>query len=259
MVRVVTEGWDSVVLLLPRGWVLRVARDRWAAEGYAVERVLLSRLAPRLPARVPVPVRSGRRWSLARRIDGRPVDARADGTIGAEIGAFLRALHGFPVTDARALGVPDERREANVDNFRRLVVPLLDGDERPAAGRLLDEYSGASYEPAVAHADLGPAHILVVNGRLNGVIDWTDTCIADRAIDLAWPLHGSSPEFAAGVADAYGVDAELERRALVYHALGPWHEVVHGRRRGADWVESGLAGLRARLPRAAEAADTMRE
>src|SRR5438093_7700023 len=201
---------------------------------------------------IPVTVRIGKRWTLARRIAGAPVDADATGSVGAQLGIFLKALHSFPVDEARTLGVREEQRAVDIERFRTLVLPLLDRSERQVAERLLAEHGRAQFEPTLVHADLGPEHILVARGQITGVIDWTDACIGDAAIDLAWPLHGASAQFAKAVTVAYGVDDTLARRALVFHALGPWHEVVHGLRNDRRWVESGLAGVRTRLREVAE-------
>lgn len=84
-------------------------------------------------------------------------------------------------------------------------------------------------------------------GRLAGVIDWGDAAVADPAVDLAWALHGYGS--APAVAETYGVTEDERRRALLYHRLGPWHEVVHGIETGADaWIETGLRGVLDRLP-----------
>jgi hypothetical protein len=57
------------------------------------------------------------------------------------------------------------------------------------------------------------------------------------------------------------VDDELAARAEVYERLFAWHEVAYGLRIGRpEWIESGLAGVRRRLPLAEGAtgsADTM--
>ncbi|MEU8194680.1 hypothetical protein AB0C10_12975 [Microbispora amethystogenes] len=57
------------------------------------------------------------------------------------------------------------------------------------------------------------------------------------------------PVFARAVAAEYGAVAEISERALLWHRLGPWHEVTHGLGTGdPDAVRSGLDGLLARLP-----------
>jgi aminoglycoside phosphotransferase (APT) family kinase protein len=255
--QVIESGWDSRVCEVAHRWIVRVARNDWAAKGYGIEAQLLPRLAPTLPLQIPIPVRVGPGWALTNRIAGAPADAEAGADLGAQLGTFLRALHAFPVSEARALGVTEERRAFDIERFRTLVLPLLARGERRAAAQLLTEHERGGSEPRLTHADLGPEHILVGEGMITGVIDWTDTRIGDPAIDLAWPLHGAPTPFAGAVAETYGVGAALARRALVYHALGPWHEVVHGLRTDSSWIESGLEGVRARLRKATEGAGTM--
>jgi aminoglycoside phosphotransferase (APT) family kinase protein len=255
--RVIDSGWDSRVVDIAGRRILRIARNQWARDGYAVEAKLLPRLAPHLPVQVPMPLRRGERWTLTRRIPGQVIGSVAHSALGAEAAAFVAALHAFPVADARAAGVRDERREVDLKTFRELVLPLLGEDERDAGEQLLVEHERARFEPVLVHADLGPEHILVNGRRISGVIDWTDARIGDPAIDLAWPLYGAPAEFAATFAATYGVDGRLARRALVHHALGPWHEVVHGLRTDRRWVATGLDGVRARLRRVADDAATM--
>jgi len=249
MVRVALDGWDSRALIVARRWVLRVARNEEVARAFAVEARLLPELDS-LPLETPRRIAGGRRWLLTSYVEGDPYAGRAD---LRPLGEFLRALHAFPIERARALGAQLHDPRDDAELFRRRVLPLLDGDERSLAASLLDEHASATFDPRLTHADLGPAHVLVRRGRVSGLIDWTDARLGDPAIDLAWALS-AAPE----VAETYPVDDELRRRALVYHALGPWHEVEHGLRRGERrWVESGLAGVRARLPGATGGPDTM--
>ncbi|MFG1822060.1 phosphotransferase [Microbispora bryophytorum] len=83
----------------------------------------------------------------------------------------------------------------------------------------------------------------------HGDIDFSDAHVGDPAIDLAWALRGASPAFARAVAAEYGAAPELAERALLWHRLGPWHEVAHGLDTGdPDTARSGLEGILARLP-----------
>ena len=96
------------------------------------------------------------------------------------------------------------------------------------------------FSPALLHADLGPAHLLVRDGRLAGVIDWGDARLGDPALDYAWALNGPFAD--------WEVDPDLRRRAWFYHRLGPWYEAHYGLFTDQPaHTELGLAGIRARL------------
>jgi aminoglycoside phosphotransferase (APT) family kinase protein len=171
-------------------------------------------------------------------IRGTPlVDEDADGVL-----AFLQALHGLDPS-----GLPLELLswvEAYDDQcreFERLVFPLLDQDRRADAKRLFDEVETlVDFETAVLHADLGPDHLLVQEGRLAGVIDWGDARLGDPALDYAWALNGPFSD--------WEVDPDLRRRALFYHRLEPWYEAHYGLFTDQPaHTERGLAGIDARL------------
>ena len=127
------------------------------------------------------------------------------------------------------------------DEFRRVVLPLLDPGERSRGEALLAEVETLTgFRPALTHSDLGPSHLLVRDGKLVGVIDWGDARVGDPAIDYAWLLSGPFPDWDVG--------DELRRRALVYHRLGPWFEVHYGAFTDQpERVRSGFAGVRSRL------------
>jgi aminoglycoside phosphotransferase (APT) family kinase protein len=236
----IEEGWDFKVLILEDQWVLRIPRHRLAVEELGKEILLLPAIADRLPVQVPrfthvsheplyvgYPLIPGDRYA-----NEDPPGVRA----------FLDALHAIPVDEVPAPH-PDwlETYRGQADEFRRVVLPLLDADERARGEALLAETETLTgFRPALTHSDLGPSHLLVDDGRLVGVIDWGDARIGDPAIDYAWLLNGPFPD--------WDVDDELRRRALVYHRLGPWFEVHYGDFTGQpEWVRSGLAGVRSRL------------
>ena len=238
--REIDDGWDYKILILGDEWVLRVPRSVAAVEQLEKEIRLLPALAAALPVEVPhyEQVSHEPPFAVYRLIPGEPHgDEDPDG-----VRAFLEALHSF---DAGGLAVPrpDWRgiyRE-HAGDWRRTVVPLLDVDERVRAEALLHETETLTgYEPALVHCDLGSSHLICRDGRLAGVIDWSDAKIGDPAIDYAVLLNGPFPD--------WDVDDELRRRARIYHRLGPWHEVDYGLfTEEPDFVRSGLAGIRSRL------------
>jgi aminoglycoside phosphotransferase (APT) family kinase protein len=236
----VDDGWDFKVLILDGGWVLRVPRDPQASEKLGREISLLPRLASALPIEVPrlAQVSAEPPFVVYRLIEGGPLrDEDPDG-----VRSFLEALHSF---DTRGLDLPESdwrgiyRRHA--EDWRLIVLPLLDLDERDRGIALLGEIETLrGFEPALTHCDLGPSHLLVRDGRLAGVIDWADAKLGDPALDYSWLLNGPFPD--------WEVDGDLRRRASVYHRLGPWFEVDYGvRTEQPEWVRTGLAGVRSRL------------
>jgi aminoglycoside phosphotransferase (APT) family kinase protein len=234
------DGWDFKVLIFGGEWVLRIPRVRQAVGKLAKEAALLPVLEPALPVEIPhfAYVSAEPPFVAYRLIRGEPL--RQEDPDGVR--AFLDALHSFDPTSVE-LPQPDwlEAWRENTDGFRRVVLPLLDPDERATGEELLRETETLTgFEPALTHCDLGPSHLLVRDGRLAGVIDWAGAEVGDPALDYAWLLNVPFPD--------WEVDDELRRRARIYHRLGPWFEVGYGvRTEQPAWVESGLAGVRSRL------------
>jgi aminoglycoside phosphotransferase (APT) family kinase protein len=219
---------------------VRWPRHRLAVEEIGWEVELLPVLGPLLPVEVPrFEYVSREPWLVAYRlIRGEPlVDEDPDG-----VRAFLDALHAVDV-EAVPARRPDwlETYREQASEFRRLVLPLLDPDERALGEALLAEVETlAGFRPALTHSDVAANHLLVREGRLVGVIDWGDARVGDPALDYAWLLNGPFPD--------WDVEDELRRRARFYHRLAPWFDVHYGVVTDRpQWVTSGLAGIRERL------------
>jgi aminoglycoside phosphotransferase (APT) family kinase protein len=258
-VRTIEDGWDNLVLEVCGTYVFRFPRRPEVVEWVEREIALLPGLAERLPVSVPrfeFVGRNGVRFVGYRKLPGSPAVSGLNAGTGEDLGRFLRALHAIPVADARAAGVPcfapaewRDRYERFGADLRERVVPLLSREERRRAKLLLSSIASLEFQPALVHADLGPAHVLCTDGRVTGVIDWSDARFGDPALDLAWCLHGTPAVVAERVAQVYDVDDGARERSLFYRRLGPWYEVVHGLDTGAErFVRSGLDGVRARLP-----------
>ena len=233
-------GYDFEVAIVDDEWVFRFPRRFGVAQALELELVLLPAIAPALPVDVPSFEHVSRDPLFVgyRLIRGEPlVDEDPDG-----VRAFLEALHAFD-----ASGLPLERSDwveayrEQCAEFERVVLPLLDRDLRAQAKRLFgDAETLVGFEPALLHADLGPAHLLVRDSSLAGVIDWADARVGDPALDYAWLLNVPFP--------GWDVDPDLRRRALFYHRLGPWYEAHYGMFTNQPaHTERGLAGIEGRL------------
>ncbi|MDQ3876484.1 MAG: phosphotransferase, partial [Actinomycetota bacterium] len=254
------EGWDSDTYDVDGEWIFRFPRRPPVEERMRAEIRLLPELAGSLS--VPIP-----RFSFVslepvcvgyRKLEGAALPSRPSARVAPDVGRFLSELHAFPAARALQLGIPGGDREgwrANWETllaeFRERVFPLLDGGERRVAVAMFEEYlsdeGSFPFVPTLVHADLGPEHLLWDRERLTGVIDWSDARVDDPALDFAWLLHGPDEAFANALVHHYkaGIDGDFRRRALFYHRLGPWYEVVYGQDTGmAEFVRTGLAGVR---------------
>jgi aminoglycoside phosphotransferase (APT) family kinase protein len=235
--RVLGEGWDNVVWLADERWAFRFPRRAIAIPGVERELAVLPGLAPRLPVPVPSPVFAGRPalgypWPFfgaellpgVESADAALTDA-ARRRLAAELGAFLRVLHGMEVDGDLPLdpnGRADMARRASMAEDWIGRLEHAGRWRAPAAvARVLDSARRLPPEPAVAvvaHGDLHFRHLLVDrDGALTGVIDWGDVCRGDPSIDLSLLWSFFPPEARDAFLAAYGLVSDeqlLRARAL---------------------------------------------
>lgn len=256
------EGWAYATYLADDEWVFQFPRLAGEGETLRKQMALLPELAAEVSSRVPVPTyMSDEPPSMGyRKIDGVPFPEVGEAGIWPErLGRFLYDVHMVPPEfvgmRARPAAVIREELRAELAEWRGRIVPLLESHER---GRALDLFEAYAEDDTIwhlatclTHGDLGPEHILVTPaGDLAGVIDWGDASVGDPVWDFAWLLR-AAPLVGERALAAYGgePDQHFRDRARFAFALMPWHEVAYGLTTGLRaFVESGLAGVRARLP-----------
>jgi aminoglycoside phosphotransferase (APT) family kinase protein len=230
---VVDTGWDYVVPRRPT-----------VALVLAVERRLLALLGPRLPVAVPElslhALPDGTAYGLYPRLPGVAASCADLPAVCDGLAGLLTSLHAVSPADALVLGLAAPGKldlAVLADRAAAEVVPLLPW----AAVAALHAAFAVLREPVavetVVHADLGESNILVLDGRLSGVIDWSDAHVGDPAIDLSWPVQCLGPAGARAALAAYrppvGVDLdELWRRAAAHATVQPVHAVLYGLDRG---------------------------
>ncbi|NIK59366.1 phosphotransferase [Kribbella shirazensis] len=240
----ILEGWDSHAWIEGQ-WIHRAPRRPEVRPRLLAETTLLPRLAPRLPLPVPLPelTADGVRHRM---LLGEPF-TDGDEAVGRELGAFLRALHTVDVSEAVLRGAQDAEtataeKTTLLQEFRTQVVPLLPAEVRTTARALLDRV--ANVRTSLIHCDFGPDHILMTDGRVTGVIDWTDAVIGDPALDLCWPLNGAPEAVAAGLLEVYQPSPDLVERSKDWARLSPWYGVHRGLLLDLpDDVTDGLRGI----------------
>jgi aminoglycoside phosphotransferase (APT) family kinase protein len=197
-------GTDHDIYRLGDDLVARLPRIAWATEQAAKEAAWLPRLAPHLPLAIPTPIAMGRPgegypydWSVCTWLPGE----NANGTIvdrgraAVDLAAFVSAMRRIDTTGAHPR--PPQGRGAplavNDEPVRRSVAQLGDRIDSAAALRSWQESLDAPVwdGPEVwVHGDLLPGNLLVVDGRLSGVIDFGGLNVGDPACDLqpAWNM-----------------------------------------------------------------------
>ncbi|MFE5095604.1 aminoglycoside phosphotransferase family protein [Streptomyces sp. NPDC056638] len=199
---VVPVGTSNAMYRLGEDLVVRLPRTAGAAGDVEKEHHWLPRLAPSLPAAIPVPLGRGGpaegypwHWSVFRWLDGaNPAvgEVLEPGPLAVDLANFVAALHRIDPAD----GPPSFRSEplAARDTATRAAIAEL--HEAVDAGAALAVWeaalrASAPTGPAVwIHADLQPGNLLLANGRLSAVIDFGCMGLGDAAVDLiaAWYL-----------------------------------------------------------------------
>lgn len=240
-------GWDNRTSLVEGRWVDRSPRHDDLAPWLLAETRLLPAIVGRLPIAVPVPVVVEPDPLVVRHalVQGTACEPSAlTREDGGEVGHFLRMLHDLPGSVATAAAVrsaADDRRARDklVSGLRSVALPLVPPSLFAVAERLLDGVQAVSAQ-RLCHGDLVREHLLVRAGRVSGVIDWGDARVTDPAVDLAWPLHGTSDSFARQVTRSYGVTPDEARRAAQWFALVPWHALARAQTLRVDGARPGL-------------------
>jgi aminoglycoside 2''-phosphotransferase len=266
------EGCDSIAVLVNDEWVFRFPKTVDVERQLAMEARLLPLLADRLPLPVPRFHYHGlpdehfpRHFVGYPKITGRPALGVEPGVVGsdeiARVGQFLAALHSIDLGVARQCGVPLDNLHESLDEVR---IDALEGlehaanaDPRAPLGRwrtfIATVPPVVSIETLVlAHNDLAAEHILIdpEDGRLTGVIDWSDAAITGPEVDFAGLFHwGGEPLVRAVLRTYESVRGPLPSGALQFaRYLGACRgamDVTFGlEMQRPDYVAAGLRALR---------------
>ncbi|WP_242441134.1 phosphotransferase family protein [Streptomyces sp. CB02923] len=261
-VRPIAEGGDHASWWVGPGHVARCALDAGGSERLRREVALRELVAERTGVPVPASVAGGdwvrgRAFTLDVRLDGVSAELRPVPDAGeADLARLLVSLAQVPVADAEALGVPPEAPRNLPGLLRRASAAAesvaargeFDATWLP---RLRVPGAEAATAPAtLVHNDLKGEHLLVAeDGRISGVLDWTDAVTGDAAEDVAGLAISVGAVAAVRIATAAGFGHGGCARALQL-ARCDTLTLLSDRLRGLD--DSPLPLLRAQLRRAWE-------
>ena len=200
--RVPSTGTDNALYRLGADLVVRLPRIESATAGIEKDFRWLPALAPHLPVEIPTPLARGTpaagfpwEWGVYGWLEGaNPGLGEGSSDLARDLAAFVRAIRQVDTADA-----PICRRGkplATQDEFTRKSLRDLAGaiDVAAAAAAWEADLSDPDWSgpPVWLHADLLPGNILVRDGRLSAVIDFTVAGVGDPSCDLipAWAVLG---------------------------------------------------------------------
>ncbi|MFF0970199.1 phosphotransferase family protein [Streptomyces sp. NPDC003703] len=224
-VRPVTTGGEHSTWWVGTRHVLRLAPDRDASARLRRELRLRDLARPHLPVAVPASAAHGEwapglAYTLDTRITGGTADELDVSALGEDdLAGLLAGLRAVPVRQAGTLGVP-RTAPRSLEALRRMAVHAAEAlgaaDEfeparmaqlaAPAAAQL----AAQSHAAVLVHHDLKGEHlVLSPDGRVRGVLDWTDAVVGDPAEDIA------------GLALAVGSPAAVRAATLAGYGARP--------------------------------------
>ncbi|MFH8337686.1 aminoglycoside phosphotransferase family protein [Streptomyces sp. AM6-12] len=205
--------------------VLRLAPDREASARRRRELRLRALVRPHVPVAVPVSVAHadwapGLACTLDTVVPGGTAEEHEVSAAGeGDLAGLLTGLRAVPVRQADSLGVP-RAAPRSLEALRRMAVHaaerLAAADEFDAAPMYQLTPAGAAQlaaQPGAAvltHHGLTGEHVVVAaDGRVRGVLDWTEAALGDPAEDIA------------GLAVAVGSPAAVRAATLAGYGARP--------------------------------------
>ena len=218
-------GTDNALYRLGEEMVVRLPRIDWAVASRAKEHEWLPRLARRIPFEIPAPLALGNPgegypwpWSVYRWLEGEDPSIHLEIDRDLLLPDLVRFIEAMRRIDLG--GAPRAKRGVplgTVDEPTRAALALLDGAiDRDA---VLSAWEGAlaaapwGEDPVWVHGDLDARNLLVKDGRLSAVIDWSGVGVGDPACDIAVAWKVLSPSAREIFRSELGVDAATWDRA----------------------------------------------
>ncbi len=264
-----SSGQFNTVVRIDDAWIFRFPKSANAAADLERELAILPRLAGLLPLPIPAPEYSVRDPETGRlRFMGYPnlpgetlmleryaalaQDERRLERIVADLARFLRALHQLPPAHIEAIA---QDADAYIEwsrffqGFREKLFPYMRADARQA---VTDDFENAlrdaelwRYQACPIHGDFGGGNILVADGRVSGIIDFSFCALGDPAQDLGALLASYGEGFIRRLLRHYPGLGQHAARARFYSRQYALIQALYALRDGdAAEFEDGIAAYR---------------
>ncbi len=201
--RVLTHGWDHIVIVLDNKIVFRFPKDKKYRDQFQDEIRLLHHLKKRIEVGIPeynyvsedrsfagYDMLGGRELTCSR---FRRLPAADKDAVAGQLAGFISTLHTTPQAVITKCSVTTENHEQVYQDLVRDTRELLFPRFRNEDIQLVEEYFGGlrdalshDYSHVLTHNDLTSEHILwdSRSKRIN-IIDFSDRALGDPAGDLA--------------------------------------------------------------------------
>lgn len=200
--RIPSSGTDNALYRLGNDMVVRLPRIDWAAKDVQTDARWLPVLAPLLPVELPEVLAHGRPaerypwdWGVYKWLEGEnPVVGSLvrPEVLARDIARFVTALRELDVPGAPpgSRGAPLATRDAETRTAIAELSGTVDTDSVTAVWDGALQVPPWPGPPIWTHGDLLRGNLLLRDGRLTGVIDWSGAGVGDPAADLiaAWSV-----------------------------------------------------------------------
>jgi aminoglycoside phosphotransferase (APT) family kinase protein len=223
--RITSTGTDNAIYRLGPKMGVHLPRIEWAVQQVDKEFAWLPRLGPQLPMAVPTPLARGEPgpgypfpWLVYRWLDGEDLQHRqvSDSRwFGQDLAVFVKALESVETTDGPPAG-PRGQSLLPFDGATRAAIrglgTAIDGNRATNVWQSALDAQPWPGPRVWVHGDLLPGNVLVNDGRLAGILDWSSAGVGDPACEgmLAWSLP---PEARTAFQAALNFDAATWARA----------------------------------------------
>lgn len=211
------EGWDNKVFLLNEKIIFRFPRRKIATELIENESRLLNNLQSMFDVKIPHPEYIGQPtthypysfhgYPVIKGLSGDHAQLSDEERLSSLplVARFLKQLHSIDEKKALALGATLQafdrtNIEKTVNTLRECVDKIIARNILPINKSVFEQEMIAaqqiklSDERCLVHGDLYCRHLLFDQGKLSGIIDWGDTGINHKAVDLSviWSFYPAS-------------------------------------------------------------------